>query len=227
MCVLFVRLGIFLFFCSMLLWCCLRRWDIICNVSALNLPSANWSYLTFRQSIDCSFPASSSADKKKASEQTVLEIQGHAELGTKVFLSEEKHKSGQFYKRFWLEKENIEHLKSFLWLPANVRQRLNVRGKTWQWIILQTFGEIDFVLLAVFPFAIFEVLFFRGARFETEVSECGVLLDDECWSLHSPRAQVSQVGVDVNGECMSMFLGTKKLFSYGLVAFQAQRFVSE
>ena len=158
----------------------------------------------------------------------MLEIQGHAELGTQVFLSEEKHKSGQFYKRFWLEKENIEHLKSFFWLPANVRQKnKNVRGKTWQWIILQTFGEIDFVLLAVFPFAIFEVLFFRGARFETEVSECGVLLDDEGWSLHSPRAQVSQVGVDVNGECMSMFLGTKKLFSYGLVAFQAQRFVSE
>ena len=165
--------------------------------------------LPFRQSIDCSFPASSSADQKKASEQTVLEIQGHVELGTKVFLSEEKHKSGQFYKRLWLEKENIEHLKSLFWLPANVRQRLYVRGKTWQWIILQTFGEIDFVLLAVFPFAIFEVLFFRGARFETEVSECGVLLDDECWSLQSPRAQVSQVGVDVNGECMSMFLGTK------------------
>ena len=146
----------------MLLWCCLRRWDIIPNVYALNLPSANWSYLTFRQSIDCSFPASSSADKKKASEQTVLEIQGHAELGTKVFLSEEKHKSGQFYKRLWLEKENIEHLKSLFWLPANVRQRLYVRGKTWQWIILQTFGEIDFVLLAVFPFAIFEVLFLEA-----------------------------------------------------------------
>ena len=157
----------------------------------------------------------------------MLEIQGHAELGTQVFLSEEKHKSGQFYKRLWLEKENIEHLKSLFWLPANVRQRLYVRGKTWQWIILQTFGEIDFVLLAFFTFAISEVLFFRAARFETEVSECGVLLDDECWSLHSPRAQVSQVGVDVNGECMSMFLGTKKLFSYGLVAFQAQRFVSE
>ena len=211
----------------MLLWCCLRRWDIICNVSALNLPSANWSYLTFRQSIDCSFPASSSADKKKASEQTVLEIQGHVELGTKVFLSEEKHKSGQFYKRLWLEKENIEHLKSLFWLPANVRQRLYVRGKTWQWIILQTFGEIDFVLLAFFTFAISEVVFFRAARFETEVSVCGVLLDDECWSLQSPRAQVSQVGVDVNGECMSMFLGTKNFFSYGLVAFQAQRFVSE
>ena len=166
--------------------------------------------------------------KKRLPNKQCSKFRGTRNLEHRCFLSEEKHKSGQFYKRFWLEKENIEHLKSFFWLPANVRQKnKNVRGKTWQWIILQTFGEIDFVLLAVFPFAIFEVLFFRGARFETEVSECGVLLDDEGWSLHSPRAQVSQVGVDVNGECMSMFLGTKKLFSYGLVAFQAQRFVSE
>ena len=62
-------------------------------------------------------------------------------------------------------------------------------------------------------FAISEFLFFIAQRFETEViaqrletevSECGVLLDNECRSLHSPRAQISQVDVDANCECKSM-----------------------
>ena len=183
--------------------------------------------LPFRQSIDCSFPASSSADKKKASEQTVLEIQGHVELGTKVFLSEEKHKSGQFYKRLWLEKENIEHLKSLFWLPANVRQRLYVRGKTWQWIILQTFGEIDFVLLAFFTFAISEVVFFWSRK----IWNWGFCM----WRFALRRvlksAVASSAGFASRCGCewwmyVDVF-GNKKLFSYGLVAFQAQRFVSE
>ena len=74
-------------------------------LSVIGLPGTAFPEKLFERAVKkkylaSSFPASSSADKKKASEQTVLEIQGHAELGTKVFLSEEKHKSGQFYKRF-------------------------------------------------------------------------------------------------------------------------------
>ena len=227
MCVLFVRLGSFLFFAR----CCC---DVACDGQtsfATSLPSicpARTEVILHSGRVLIVASLRPAVRTKKGFRTNSPRNSGARGTWNKGVFVGGKHKSGQFYKRFWLEKENIEHLKSFFWLPANVRQKnKNVRGKTWQWIILQTFGEIDFVLLAVFPFAIFEVLFFRGARFETEVSECGVLLDDEGWSLHSPRAQVSQVGVDVNGECMSMFLGTKNFFSYGLVAFQAQRFVSE
>ena len=73
------------FFCSMLLWCCLRRWDIIPNVYALNLPSANWSYLTFRQSIDCSFPASSSVDKKRLQNKQCSKFRGTRNLEHRCF----------------------------------------------------------------------------------------------------------------------------------------------
>ena len=84
----------------MLLWCCLRRWDIICNVSALNLPSANWSYLTFRQSIDCSFPASSSADKKRLPNKQSSKFRGTRNLEQRCFCRRKNIRADNFTNVF-------------------------------------------------------------------------------------------------------------------------------
>ena len=114
--------------------------------------------LPFRQSIDCSFPASSSADKKRLPNKQSSKFRGTRNLEQRCFCRRKNIRVDNFTNVFLIG----ETFKSLFWLPANVRQRLYVRGKTWQWIILQTFGEIDFVLLAVFPFAIFEVLFLEA-----------------------------------------------------------------
>ena len=48
-------------------------------------------------------------------------------------------------KRLWLFSTCLlwPSFKSLFWLPASVRRRLYVRGKTWHWTILQTFEMLS------------------------------------------------------------------------------------
>ena len=72
-------------------------------------------------------------------------------------------------------------------------------------IVLSRFHHFCDIRVPVFIGQRFEIEVI-AQRVETEVSECGVLLDNECWSLRSLGAQILQVDIDVNCECTTVRL---------------------